>query len=505
MQNQHTPTMPVLAPPHILYDLHKHTQAAEGQCDCACAASLPSTFLHTMTSFADLSPFALAKPFSYTPLAADYYAILVQRTSAVVVLNQAALNVAQHFEQARALSDTPPLWAQRWGENAVRSTLEQMVNLGLLIPPQQNKRKLTETPVELSAWLHITDRCNLRCAYCYLPHHRVDMSAETGHAAVAATFRSAVAYGYRKVKFKYAGGEPLLRFPLIKELHRRAQELARQNNLTLDGIILSNGTLLTREMVKEMQSSGLRLMLSLDGLGEVHDSQRFYADGRGSFNDVEHAVELALANSLVPDISITISDRNAASLPALLKWVLARDLPFSLNFYRENDLSTSFADLQLTEKQIIAGMLAAFKVIEANLPRRTLLASLVDRANLSAPHLHTCGVGHSYLVFDYLGQVSKCQMQLGQPITTAEADNPLALIRADKIGIQNISVEEKAGCRDCEWKYWCTGGCPLTTYRATGRFDINSPNCTIYTTLYPEAVRLEGLRLLKYANEFQMT
>jgi uncharacterized protein len=61
-----------------------------------------------------------------------------------------------------------------------------------------------------------------------------------------------------------------------------------------------------------------------------------------------------------------------------------------------------------------------------------------------------------------------------------------------------VAVEEKEGCRTCDWRYWCTGGCPLLTYRATGRSDIKSPNCNIYKALFPEALRLEALRLLKY-------
>lgn len=36
-------------------------------------------------------------------------------------------------------------------------------------------------------------------------------------------------------------------------------------------------------------------------------------------------------------------------------------------------------------------------------------------------------------------------------------------------------------------------------YRATGRYDTQSPHCAIYRVLYPEVIRLEGLRLLKYA------
>jgi uncharacterized protein len=64
--------------------------------------------------------------------------------------------------------------------------------------------------------------------------------------------------------------------------------------------------------------------------------------------------------------------------------------------------------------------------------------------------------------------------------------------------MQAIDVDKKEGCRTCTWRYWCGGGCPLVTYRMTGRNDIRSPNCAIYKALFPDAVRLEALRLLTY-------
>jgi uncharacterized protein len=39
----------------------------------------------------------------------------------------------------------------------------------------------------------------------------------------------------------------------------------------------------------------------------------------------------------------------------------------------------------------------------------------------------------------------------------------------------------------------------VATFRATGRFDVRSPNCNIYKTIYPEALLLEARRVLKYA------
>jgi hypothetical protein len=38
-------------------------------------------------------------------------------------------------------------------------------------------------------------------------------------------------------------------------------------------------------------------------------------------------------------------------------------------------------------------------------------------------------------------------------------------------------------------------------YRKTGRYEAKSPNCEIYKALFPEVIRLEGLRLLRYADE----
>jgi uncharacterized protein len=50
-------------------------------------------------------------------------------------------------------------------------------------------------------------------------------------------------------------------------------------------------------------------------------------------------------------------------------------LPFSLNFYRQNNFSVSWEGLKLEEDKIIAGMLAAFKIIEKNLPSNSLLST----------------------------------------------------------------------------------------------------------------------------------
>jgi uncharacterized protein len=351
-----------------------------------------------------------------------------------------------------------------------------------------------ETPL-LSSWIQVTDACNMACDYCYSPSGTDDLSAGVGYAVIDAIFRSAVTHGYQGVKIKYAGGEPLLRFPLVLELHKRARLLARRHGLRLDGVVLSNGTLLTADKVEMMRPCGLRLMISLDGLGESHNCQRHYCDGGDTFKDVIDGIDLAVAGDIELCISITISGRNAKGLPEVVAWALERRLPFSLNFYRENDRSVLQSDLDLEKVCIIEGMLAAYKVIENDLPDYCLLTALIDRANLATPHLHTCSAGRDYLVFDAKGRVVKCQMDMGNPVSDCRDPDPLGKVRSDTAGFQNPRVTDKAECRDCQWRYWCGGGCPLQAFRATGRYTSKSPHCNIYRVLFPQVLRLEELRL----------
>jgi uncharacterized protein len=107
-------------------------------------------------------------------------------------------------------------------------------------------------------------------------------------------------------------------------------------------------------------------------------------------------------------------------------------------------------------------------------------------------------VGRNYLAIDQHGGIAKCHADITATITTINAENPLRVIRESQRGVTAVAVEEKAGCRDCDWRYWCSGGCPQLTYRMTGRSDVKSPNCSIYKALFPDAVHLEALRLLKY-------
>ena len=60
----------------------------------------------------------------------------------------------------------------------------------------------------IGAWLHLTDRCNLNCKYCYLPHNPIDMPLDIALSSIDTIFRVAKRYKSSIVYIKYLGGEP---------------------------------------------------------------------------------------------------------------------------------------------------------------------------------------------------------------------------------------------------------------------------------------------------------
>jgi uncharacterized protein len=398
----------------------------------------------------------------------------------VTVLNGPARRVLDSFSTPRPLTG---------------GTSHQLAAYGLLTSDCSTAAGTRDTPQVLTAWLHITNACNLDCPYCYVRKNDEGMDEATGEAAVDVAFRSAVAKGFRTVKLKYAGGEPLLNFSLVRTLHQRAAALSLEYGVDLRAVVLSNGTLLTDEMIDWHLGEGIRLMISLDGVGAAHDAQRPFADGRGSFTCVARSIDRAVARGLSPYISITVTPQSAEGLVDTVRFVLDRDLLFNLNFVREP--CGVGCDAHTGHARMIDGIRKALSLIEGNLPSHSVIGGMMDRAVLGAPHRYPCGAGRGYLVIDHHGRISRCQMTMDQPVTDVWTDDPLRAVRESDGGFENVAVDEKEGCSDCIWRYWCAGGCPLLAYRAAGRSDTPSPYCDIYKTLYPELLRLEGLRLLK--------
>ena len=136
--------------------------------------------------------------------------------------------------------------------------------------------------------LELTQECNLRCRYCTYNDHFEATRGFSGESMskeiVKASIEFLAKHGSDEIAVTFYGGEPLLKFDLLKYAIEYSIELMGNRKLTFS--ITSNLTLMTKEMAEFLISvDGLNVLCSIDGTEEIHNEYRKYPNGKGSFSD----------------------------------------------------------------------------------------------------------------------------------------------------------------------------------------------------------------------------
>ncbi len=133
-----------------------------------------------------------------------------------------------------------------------------------------------------------TLRCNQKCIYCHSQakspkSKEYDMDEQTAKAVVDFIFQSPV----KSIQIEFQGGEVLLNYPIMKYIIEYSKKLSKKYNKFVGYSVVSNLTLMDDEKLQYLMSQkNLGLATSLDGPKEVHDKNRIYSNGKGSYDDV---------------------------------------------------------------------------------------------------------------------------------------------------------------------------------------------------------------------------
>lgn len=163
--------------------------------------------------------------------------------------------------------------------------------------------------------LFLTQRCNLRCVYCYAHGgdggKAPDMDPELARLAIGEACRNAVESGRAGFEVCFhGGGEPTEAWSLLKSAveHARRAPLKATINLT------SNGAW-TPSKRSWIMANIDQVSLSFDGLPEVQNSQRPKKSGEGSHALVWRAIKALDAARLPYGIRLTVTDQFVSRLP----------------------------------------------------------------------------------------------------------------------------------------------------------------------------------------------
>jgi uncharacterized protein len=240
-------------------------------------------------------------------------------------------DVAALLDRSAAIesADAPGLNAEE--REAVGILAEQ----GFLVASRDADRRSLDTyfaaiksdPTELHVTVLLTLQCNFACDYCFQGDHgdynkfaqkmTLDMSAR-----VAAWIeRELDRVRPQRLVVTFFGGEPLLNLPVMYDLADRLWGATRPRGVRMLTSIVTNGLLLTREVVERMRERGLEgVKITLDGDRETHNRMRPLRGGQGTFDRIiENVRQVA---PLVPiAIGGNFDESSAASYPALLDFL----------------------------------------------------------------------------------------------------------------------------------------------------------------------------------------
>jgi len=349
----------------------------------------------------------------------------------------------------------------------------------------------------LDVWLHVTNQCNLACKYCYIRKSKEYMGREVFVNSVDYIFRLIKIKKIKLLTIKFSGGEALLRFSHLKRYYFYIKSKCDKSGIKLKVIILSNGTIFSSEIASFIHENKINLMISLDGDKKYNDSQRYFKNKKGSFDVVWKNIKRFRKNKINPMISITLTKDNIIGLPKFVNKLLKNDNLFSFNFVRDINKNNNGEINQDTKARFIYYLKKTYKVIEKNLPNRSLLDVLSDRVYISSMKNHGCGAGINYVVINHKGQISFCHMTQDHPYAQIIKNEKIKFLNND-LALKNCNVNHKKSCKNCIYKYICAGGCSLQTYYSIGKFNEKSYYCEVYKRIIPQIIKLEGLRILKF-------
>lgn len=159
-----------------------------------------------------------------------------------------------------------------------------------------------------------TEGCNLACTYCFernmLGIRR--MSPEVARAAVDLMLD--YSFDERDVSITHFGGEPTLNFAGIQLVTEYAEQKANSLKKLVRFNTTTNGLLLDEAMVAYFAQHEIRVLLSIDGLEQSHDSYRVDRKGRGTFRRVLEAMNMLKRVQPWIGVKMTVMPQNVGRL-----------------------------------------------------------------------------------------------------------------------------------------------------------------------------------------------
>jgi len=350
-------------------------------------------------------------------------------------------------------------------------------------------------------YFHTTDACNFRCSYCYADSgdRTRTMSLSTMKSIIDRVFRE---IPHNDVSFVFHGGEPLLLRDRIFQAVEYADRTSRRYNKRAFYSFQTNGSLIDDEVIGYAKRYGMDIGVTLDGPKELHDKNRFYPDGKGTFEDVWRASQEAIRQGVhLGYICIVHEPQNYARA---FEFFVSRGIfSFNVRYSFAVGRATETYEFSLEKGREMALGLLSMLEMAMEFHKKTGIRLKINDLDSMISHLISkrrnymcmrspCGIGRSIVAFGPDGELYPCEEM------SPYRDFSFGSIHEEKSLTEIIDgseqlrklrerrVENLDRCRACTWRRFCMGRCTHKTIHYFGDAMHEDPSCSFFATIFEE-------------------
>ena len=320
---------------------------------------------------------------------------------------------------------------------------------------------------------------------------------------VSATVVSNPAYAEADIDFLWHAGEPL---SLPVKFYMEAFENIASNmpsDVKVTHVFQTNATLITQEWCDFIKKYNVRIGVSIDGPEHIHDAQRVYASGKGTFHKVMEGIRRLQDNDIDFGV-ICVLTKNSLKYPDDIWNFFVQNKMFRLGFNSE-EVEGAHKTTSLADKEVYG--------LWENFFKRILELKSVSKEKVSVRELdpilsfvsgkgkHTSGRQETtplrIVTFDHEGNVTTFSPEL---LTAFHKDygtfilgnvNTLSNLNDIESNPKFLRMKEEIhkgveACRDtCEYFDVCKGGAPSNKLAENSTFNSTE---TLYCLLRTKCI-----------------
>jgi len=323
----------------------------------------------------------------------------------------------------------------------------------------------------VSVTISVTSACNMSCKYCLVKNKPMTSFSPRNVSKLIEFLKINFSKNpHRKKHVHFYGGEPLLRFDLIKKI------VSEISNLNVVFSITTNGTLLNRKIIDFLVKSGFFLTISMDGPSYIHDRWRPLKSFKPSHWIIEKNIKII--QSFYPDfmkrnVSIVAVLTPDYSLMERLEYFLTIGIRKAVLSKMDKE-SICFTGMKQKEydEYFIKEYINLCEYIKKNLVTKNFEKIILFpcgkyfdlfRYHQKVDVKSLCGAGIKKIYITSNGDILPC-VQFGNS-TNLEQKYKIGNI-TEGINYKKVTnlykkfTENNKNCRNCWVFYLCPGNCP---------------------------------------------